>query len=43
MYKNKKMIINDNQIGPISQSLYDNLTDIQWGKQQGPVGWSIKV
>ncbi|NLJ69905.1 MAG: branched-chain amino acid aminotransferase [Clostridiaceae bacterium] len=43
MYKNKKMVINNNQIGPISQSLYDNLTDIQWGRQPGPTGWSIKV
>lgn len=43
MYKDKKMIINNNQIGQISQSLYDNLTDIQWGRKAGPVGWSLKV
>lgn len=43
LYRDQKMIINDNQIGPVSQKLYDDLTDIQWGRKQGPAGWSIEV
>ncbi|MGI6560126.1 MAG: branched-chain amino acid aminotransferase [Saccharofermentanales bacterium] len=43
LYRDQKMIINDNQIGPVSQKLYDDLTDIQWGRKQGPAGWSVEV
>ena len=32
-------IINENKIGPISQKLYDTLTDIQWGRIPDPFGW----
>lgn len=39
----KDMVINNNEIGPVSQWLYDTLTDIQWGRKEGPEGWSIKV
>ena len=31
------------KIGPISQKLYDQLTGIQWGRVEGPEGWSVKV
>ena len=37
------MELNGGQIGEISQKLYDNLTGIQWGKQEDPFGWSVKV
>jgi len=43
LYKDKKMIINDNKIGKVSQKLYDDLTDIQWHRKEGPAGWSIEV
>lgn len=39
----KKMIINNGEIGEISQKLYDTLTGIQWGKIEGPEGWSVKI
>ena len=38
-----KMIINDQQIGPIAQKLYDTLTGIQWGKVEDKYGWTVKV
>ena len=39
----KIMIINDGEIGSISQRLYDTLTGIQWGKTENPFGWTVKV
>ncbi len=36
-------IINDYQIGPVTQKLYDSLTGIQWGKTEDPFGWSYEV
>lgn len=39
----KIMKINNGEIGEISQKLYDTLTGIQWGKIEGPEGWSVKV
>ncbi|MCR5264751.1 MAG: branched-chain amino acid aminotransferase [Clostridiales bacterium] len=39
----EKMILNEGKIGPISQKLYDELTAIQWGKKEGPEGWSVIV
>ncbi|NLB15294.1 MAG: branched-chain amino acid aminotransferase [Clostridiales bacterium] len=38
-----KMILNGGKIGPVSQKLYDSLTAIQWGKAEGPEGWSVVV
>lgn len=37
------IIINDGKIGPISQKLYDTLTDIQWGRIEDKFGWTVKV
>lgn len=39
----KKIIINDNKTGELSQKLYDCLTGIQRGKTEGPEGWSVEV
>lgn len=39
----KKMIINNGEIGAISQKLYDNLTGIQWGKLPDTFGWTVKI
>ena len=39
----KVMKINNGEIGEISQKLYDTLTGIQWGKIEGPEGWSVTV
>ena len=35
--------IQDGGIGPVSQKLYDTITGIQLGKQEGPEGWVIEV
>ena len=39
----QKMIINNNEIGPVAQKLYDTLTAIQWGKAEDKFGWTLKV
>jgi branched-chain amino acid aminotransferase len=39
----KVMTLNNGEIGEISQKIYDTLTGIQWGKIEGPEGWSVKV
>lgn len=38
-----KMVINNNEIGPISQKLYDAITGIQWGKMPDDMGWTVPV
>ena len=39
----KVMEINGNQIGKISQMLYDTMTGIQWGKIEDTFGWVVPV
>lgn len=39
----KVMTINNGEIGPVSQHLYDTLTGIQWGKLLDPYGWTVEV
>ena len=39
----KKVTVSNNQIGEITQRLYDALTDIQWGRAEDPHGWVIKL
>ena len=38
--ENKKAVINNGKIGPISQMLYDTLTGIQWGNLPDEFGWT---
>ncbi len=38
-----KMVINNGEIGPIAQKLYDTLTGIQWGKCEDSFGWTVSV
>jgi branched-chain amino acid aminotransferase len=42
-YQGKEYVVSNNQIGALTQKLYDNLTGIQWGKVQDNKGWSVKV
>ncbi len=42
-YKDKEMIINNNQIGPIAQKMYDTLTEIQYGKIMDTHKWNVHV
>lgn len=42
-YKDESVIINQNQIGQVSQRLYDTLTDIQWGRREDDMNWITAV
>lgn len=42
-WKNKEMIINNNEIGPLSQRLYDALTGIQNGDLPDKYSWTVKI
>ena len=37
------MIINNGEIGEISQKLYDEITGIQLGKREDKFGWVVNV
>ncbi|MBP1736446.1 MAG: branched-chain amino acid aminotransferase [Oscillospiraceae bacterium] len=39
----QKIVINNGNIGPLTQKLYDTLTGIQWGTLPDPFGWTVKV
>ncbi|MBR5236766.1 MAG: branched-chain amino acid aminotransferase [Clostridia bacterium] len=39
----KKMIINNNEIGPVSQMLYDTITGLQSGKIEDTFGFTVKL
>ena len=39
----KVMKINNGEIGPIAKAAYDTLTGIQWGRIEGPEGWSVEI
>jgi len=39
----EKVIINNNQIGEVTQKLYDQLTGIQWGRVADPHNWITKL
>ena len=39
----EKVIISGNQIGQITQKLYDELTGIQWGRVADPHNWIMKL
>ena len=43
IYNGKEYTIGDGSIGTLTQSLYDELTGIQWGKQDDPHGWVFPV
>jgi len=42
-YNDKEYIINNNEIGPVSQMLYNTLTDLQWGKSEDTFGWTYPI
>ena len=39
----KKVTVSGNQIGAITQKLYDELTGIQWGRVADPHDWITKL
>lgn len=42
-YKDEKFIINNGEIGEVTQRLYDTLTGIQWGNRADDFGWTVEV
>ena len=42
-YNGKDYTISNNEVGPLTQKLYDNLTGIQWGKIEDTFGWTMNV
>jgi len=42
-YNGKKYEINHNEIGEVTQKLYDELTGIQRGRREDPFGWTCVV
>ena len=39
----EKIVVNNNQIGEMTQKIYDELTGIQWGLKEDTFGWTVKV
>ncbi len=42
-YQGQSYTVSNNQIGELTQKLYDKLTGIQWGKVKDEKGWSVVV
>ena len=42
-YKDKTFVVNNGEIGPVTQMLYDTLTGIQWGRIEDKFGWTTPV
>ena len=42
-YGDREYVINNGEIGPTSQMLYDSLTGIQWGREKDEFGWVVPV
>ena len=42
-YKDQVYIVNNGEIGKLTQHLYDTLTALQWGKSEDPFGWTVRV
>jgi branched-chain amino acid aminotransferase len=38
-FKDKDYLINDNKPGPVSKTLYDELTGLQYGRCEDRFGW----
>ena len=42
-YKEQNLIINNNEIGPIAQEMYDTIYGIQTGKVEDFMNWTVQV
>lgn len=42
-YQDREIVINDNQVGPVAQRLYKELTDIQYGRTEDRFGWTLTI
>ncbi len=43
IWKDKSVTINNNEIGALSQKLYDEIYGIQTGKKEDPFGWVVEI
>ncbi|MCA9977462.1 MAG: branched chain amino acid aminotransferase, partial [Anaerolineales bacterium] len=39
-FKDKEYVINDYEVGPVAQQLYETLTGIQYGRIEDKFGWT---
>ena len=42
-WQGRKMVVNNHEIGELSQKLYDTITGIQTGKVEDALGWTVEV
>ena len=42
-YKNNEYVINNAEVGTVSQTAYDNLVNIQKGNAADPFNWVVKI
>lgn len=42
-YGEKEYVINGYEVGPVAKRLYKSLTDIQFGRQEDPYGWTHQI
>lgn len=42
-YKGVDYIVNERKIGPLTQKLYDEIQQIQYGEKEDPFGWRIRI
>lgn len=42
-WNGEDMVINENEIGDVSQRLYDTITAIQYGEEEDRFGWVVKI
>jgi branched-chain amino acid aminotransferase len=42
-YKGNRYTVSGGKIGAVTQTLYDTLTGIQWGKIEDTKGWTLEI
>jgi branched-chain amino acid aminotransferase len=42
-YRGTDHIINDRKIGPLTQRLYNEILQIQYGEKEDPFGWRVRI
>jgi len=42
-YKLKEYAVNGGIVGPVTEKLYNEILKIQYGEQDDPFGWRIKI
>jgi len=42
-YKGRESVINEGKVGALTEKLYNEILQIQYGEKEDPFGWRIKV